>query len=73
MKISVSKMATFQPFVVISWQLHRYVFIGSKAMAFRDVSAGATGATVVAPTFSDTLTLSQPGGADSAHDRRGRT
>ena len=35
----------------------------------RDVSAGATGATVVAPKFSDTLTLSQPGGADSAHHR----
>ena len=30
----------------------------------RDVSAGATGAT---------LTLSQPGGADFAHHRRGRT
>jgi hypothetical protein len=28
----------------------------------RDVSAGATGATPVAPKFSDTLTLSQPGG-----------
>ena len=30
----------------------------------RDVSTGATG---VAPKFSDTLTLFQPGGADSAH------
>ena len=40
---------------------------------FRDVFAGATGATAVAPKFSDTLTLSQPGGADSAHHRRGRT
>ena len=28
----------------------------------RDVSTGATGATEVAPKFSDTLTLSQPGG-----------
>ena len=28
----------------------------------RDVSAGATGVTAVAPKFSDTLTLSQPGG-----------
>ena len=28
----------------------------------RDVSAGATGATAVAPKFSDTLTLSQSGG-----------
>ena len=40
---------------------------------FRDVFTGATGATAVAPKFSDTLTLSQPGGADSAHHRRGRT
>ena len=32
----------------------------------RDVTAGATGATVVAPKFSDALTLFQPGGADSA-------
>ena len=28
----------------------------------RDVTAGATGATTVAPKFSDTLTLFQPGG-----------
>jgi hypothetical protein len=28
----------------------------------KDVSAGATGATAVARKFSDTLTLSQPGG-----------
>ena len=39
----------------------------------RDVSAGATGATAVAPKFSDTLTLSQPGEADFAHHYRGRT
>ena len=38
----------------------------------RDVFTGATGATEVAPKFSDTLTLSPPGGADSAHHRRGR-
>ena len=38
----------------------------------RDVSVGATGVTPVAP-FSDALTLSQPGGEDSAHHRRGRT
>ena len=38
-----------------------------------DVSAGATGATAVAPKFSDTLNLSQPWGADFAHHRRGRT
>ena len=38
----------------------------------RDVSTGATGATVVAPKFSDTLTLSPPWGADSAHHCRGR-
>ena len=38
----------------------------------RDVIAGATGVTAVAPKFSDTLSLSQPKGADSAHHRRGR-
>ena len=32
----------------------------------RDVNLGATGATAVAPKFSDALTLFQPGGADSA-------
>ena len=32
--------------------------------SIRDVTAGATSATVVAPKFSDTLTLFQPGGAD---------
>ena len=31
-------------------------------MSNRDVTAGATGATAVAPKFSDTLTLFQPGG-----------
>ena len=40
---------------------------------YRDVSTGATGATAVAPKFSDALTLSQPRGADSAHHRRGRS
>ena len=35
---------------------------GSVIYYYRDVSAGATGATTVAPKFSDTLTLSQPGG-----------
>ena len=39
----------------------------------RDVSTGATGATEGAPKFSDTLTLSQPRGADSAHHYRGRS
>ena len=39
----------------------------------RNVSTGGTGATAVAPKFLDTLTLSQPGGADSAHHCRGRT
>ena len=33
-------------------------------------SSGATGVTAVAPKFSDTLTLSQPRGADSAHHCR---
>ena len=32
-----------------------------KINLYRDVSAGATGATAVAPKYSDTLTLSQPG------------
>ena len=32
-----------------------------------------TGTTAVAPKFSDTLTLFQPGVADSAHHRGGRT
>ena len=40
---------------------------------YRDVSTGATGATEVAPKFSDTLTLFQPGGADSTHHWRGHT
>ena len=42
-------------------------------IAFRGVTTGATGATDVAPKFSDTLTLSQPKGADSAHHCRGRS
>ena len=42
-------------------------------MLSRDVSAGATGATEVAPKFSDTLTLFQPRGADTAHHWQGRT
>ena len=45
-----------------------YIFI-----TIRDVTTGATGATEVAPKFSDTLTLSQPRGADSAHHYRGRS
>ena len=40
-----------------------------RAIPNRDVS---TGATEVAPKFSDTLTLFPPGVADSAHHRRGR-
>ena len=39
----------------------------------RDVTTGATGATKVASKFSDTLTLSYPMGADSAHHHRGRS
>ena len=39
----------------------------------RDVTTEATGATEVAPKFSDALTLSRPRGADSAHHRRGRS
>ena len=37
----------------------------------QDVTTVATGANVVAPNFSGTLTLSLPLGADSAHHRRG--
>ena len=48
----------------------KYIFY-EKQVPYRDVTAGATGAT--APKFLDTLTLSRPGGADSAHHRRGRT
>ena len=36
-------------------------------MTSRDVTTGATGATVVAPKSLDNLTLSQPRGAYSAH------
>ena len=39
----------------------------------RDVSTGATGATVVPPKSLDTLTLMSTRGADSAHHHRGRT
>ena len=39
----------------------------------RDVTTGATGATMVAAKFSDSLTLSQTRGSDSAHHRRGRS
>ena len=42
-------------------------------LSSRDVSTGATGATEVAPKFSDTLTLFQPRGADSANHWHGRT
>ena len=41
--------------------------------AFRDVTAGATGATIIAPKFSDALTLFQPRGADSAQHCKGCT
>ena len=47
--------------------------IGTKLIKIRDVTTGATGATGVAPKFSDTLTLSPPRGADSAHHCRGRS
>ena len=45
-----------------------------KSYRLWDVSTGVTGPTAVAPTFSDILTLFQPGGgADSANHWRGRT
>jgi hypothetical protein len=36
----------------------------------QNVTTGATGTTMVAPKFSDILTLYQPGWANSAHHRR---
>ena len=39
----------------------------------RDVTTGVTGMTLVAPKFSDSLTLHQPRGADSAPHCRGRS
>ena len=59
-------------FIIQENEIFAYKIIHIPVLS-RDVSAGATGATAVAPKFSDTLTLSQPGGADSAHHRRGRT
>ena len=38
------------------------LFIYKVHLNTRDVSTGATGSTAVAPKFSDTLTLFQPGG-----------
>ena len=38
---------------------------------YKDVSTGAIGVTAVAPKFSDTLTVSPPGGTDSVYHRRG--
>ena len=38
-----------------------------------DVSIGVKGTTAVAPKFSDTLTLFQPGVVDSAHHQCSRT
>ena len=48
-------------------------YLACESMQHRDVSAGTTGATAVAPKFSNTLTLLQPWGADSAHHWRCRT
>ena len=45
----------------------------TKPKSYRDVTAGATGATSVAPKFSDALTLFQPEGTDSAQHQRGCT
>jgi hypothetical protein len=39
----------------------------------RNVTTGATSASAVTPKLSDTLTLSKPRGADSAHHCRGRS
>ena len=48
------------------WSFPTLVFLN-----FRDVFTGATSATGVLPKFSDTLTLSPPGVADSANHCRG--
>ena len=50
-----------------------YIFCYIVATKGRDVTAGATGATAVAPKFSDALTLFQPWWADSAQHRTGCT
>jgi hypothetical protein len=42
-------------------------------LTHREVTAGATGGTAVAPKFSDALTLFQPGGQILPHHRRGCT
>ena len=39
-----------------------YGLVCNQNLLSRDVNTGATGATKVAPKFSDTLTLFQPGG-----------
>ena len=49
------------------------ILLSNLIILSRDVTTGATGATAVAPKFSDTLTLSKPRGADSTHHRRGRS
>ena len=59
-------------FLQISY-LHGYQIPKKFPANTRDVTTGATGATEVAPKFSDTLTLSQPREADSAHHCRGRS
>ena len=55
-------------YAAVFTQINTNAFLNS-----RDVTIGATGATPVAPKFSDTLTLSQPRGTDFAHHRRGRS
>ena len=52
---------------------YRKCLLRTDEYVLRDVTTGATGATEVAPKFSDALTLSQPRGADSAHHYRGRS
>ena len=56
----------------LEWKFWLGFWLGGNT-THRDVSVGATGATAVAPKFSDTLTLFQPGGEDYAHHWRGRT
>ena len=66
-----TKMLKYLYLLIFLNTLEKYIWIIMNTN--RDVTTGATGATVVAPKFSDTLTLSQPRWAYSAYHRRGRS
>ena len=48
-------------------------FFGQESIDVSDGNSGATGTTAVSPKFSDTFTLFQTGGTDSAQHSRGCT